>query len=393
MKKIIVILLIAILFFSMSIMPVFAIDTLDYFAQDLIQEDGNVCTIQYYAPTGNHNVLIIMTSDNTYKLVFYSDDVQLQYNGTAKAYIATGAFYYLSFNTYEEAIEALFTNDTATEYITSPTHTYSLQINGVKSTHILVGYSSRGEIYLYKDNAFSDEAAASLESAYYDWYVEKYGKEPEFIKTESTEDVKGILAILEKVLEALTPNFDISFVENVGGGLDIKLKDNNFYKQVIGIKNALSNLFNQNYRDPREFQKINPLKITLRRPIHANADGTGYTYSSIDYGLNDVSLVGDMKWFFGTHYDTGDEHPFVNVDGSYAVKHYTDSIISAFMWLAFGWYLWHNLPDLIGGDIGAIVGTTQGIASSTSSGTTTITTTTDMNTGETKTIKTTKKRG
>ena len=77
----------------------------------------------------------------------------------------------------------------------------------------------------------------------------------------------------------------------------------------------------------------------------------------MDWGIQDVSLIGDMKWFFGSHYQSGKNGiGYINVDGSPAVKSYSDALISAFLWISFAFTIWHRFPDLIAGEVATIGG-------------------------------------
>lgn len=390
MKKIFIISLIAILIFSMSINTVYAAGTLDLYQSELKTFNGNLCTVEYYKPKNStyDYAMIIGTrsvsygAEDTFQLIFYEPGTVFTYDNGGKAWGADKNFLYLTYDSYEKAVDALFTQQETIEYKTTakfPNFTY-------------------GSIYMYYENTYSNEAASTIEAAYYDWYVEKNGTEPTFknpnVEDEVENNSSGIVAAIKELLQMVTPRLiGTAYLSDIGPMLSDRMEGNNFYSQATLIKDKLSELFNQNYRDPKKFQEINPLKLTLRRTVHATKDGHSYTYSDIDYGLNDVSLVGDMRWFFGTHYDTGNTQVFVNVDGSYAVKHYTDTIISALLWLGFGWYVFHNLPDLLSGDVGAVSSITSGIASRSSTQTKTITTTTDMATGKTSTKKTISRRG
>ena len=197
--------------------------------------------------------------------------------------------------------------------------------------------------------------------------------------------IPGIDKIIEFVDNMLHP--DIDFLAEVNNKLAVKLENNGFYTSLCRIQRELSSLYNQNYNDPAEFNRINPAKITLRRPVIASEDGGSYTYSKIDWGLDNVSVIGDLKWFFGTHYNTGKVGDWINVDGSYAVKHYSDLLISAFLWIGFAFMLWQRLPDIISGEFSTITTTSADIINTSVAGNRTIddvyrTTKVDMATGE-----------
>lgn len=181
--------------------------------------------------------------------------------------------------------------------------------------------------------------------------------------TAGTGDVSGIIAKLEDIWKAITslanPTPDYSFLADMNNKLAHKLEDNGFYTSVCAITRELTSIFNEDYSDPAKFHEINPLKLTLRKTVHASEDdgfNGSYSYGSIDWGVQDMSLVGDMRWFFGTHPSTGKGGGFINIDGSKAVKAYSDAIISAFLWVGFGFMLWQQLPNIISGEMGTIAG-------------------------------------
>lgn len=205
--------------------------------------------------------------------------------------------------------------------------------------------------------------------------------------TDSTGIIAKLHEIWEAVIKIANPTPDYSFIADMNNKLAHKLEDNGFYTSLCRIQRELSSLYNQDYSDPAEFRKINPAKITLRKPVIASDDGMSYTYSKIDWGLDNVSIIGDMKWFFGTHYNTGKVGVWLNVDGSYAVKHYSDAIISAFLWIGFAFMLWQRLPSIISGDFATMTATTADVVNTSVAGSRTVddmyrTTKVDMATGE-----------
>lgn len=365
-KNLLIICLIFSMFFGMC-MPVFAGNTLELMNQKLNAFDGNLCTVKYYSPDSNYtNVLIIGTRKNTaysvneYHLVYIKPEQNFAYHGNAKCYVSDEIFYYLTFSTYEEAVECLFGTEQVMDYKVSPEY----KVDTYK--HCLKNAFTYPLVYLYQDTKYSDEAAASIEAAYYDWYIEKHGEEPKFeaVTPEGdSDDYKGIIGILQKiydVLDFLNP-FKMLEVDIIIGTvdtiLDDALADNDFYISVCEIQNELTKLLAQDYSDPSGFAEVNPLKFTMRRVPIANAEGTSYTWSEVDWGIQDVSLIGDMKWFFGNHYSSGRNGiGYVNVDGSPAVKSFSDALISAILWISFAFTIWHRFPDLIAGEIATMGG-------------------------------------
>ena len=172
------------------------------------------------------------------------------------------------------------------------------------------------------------------------------------------------VGILNKILEYLKKIVDpISGIEidiiigTVDTILDDALGDNDFYISVCEIQNELTKLLAQDYSDPSGFHEVNPLIFTMRRVPIASEDGMSYTYSKVDWGIQDISLIGDMKWFFGSHYQSGKNGiGYINVDGSPAVKSYSDALISAFLWISFAFTIWHRFPDLIAGEVATVSG-------------------------------------
>lgn len=213
-------------------------------------------------------------------------------------------------------------------------------------------------------------------------------------KTAGIGDTSGIIDKLHEIWEAVikiaNPAPDYSFLADMNNRLANKLEDNGFYTSICKIQRELTSIYKQDYTDPAGFHEVNPAKITLRRPIIASADdgfGGSYTYSKIDWGLDNVSILGDMKWFFGTHYATGNGNSFINIDGSFAVKHYSDLLISAFLWVGFAFMLWQQLPNIISGDMATFTSMSADMINTSVSGSRTIedvytTTTVDTKTGE-----------
>lgn len=142
--------------------------------------------------------------------------------------------------------------------------------------------------------------------------------------------------------------------------LSEQLAGNKLYTSSMMLIAELENLFAQDYSDKNEFEKINPFKITAGNLAIPN-EGTGsYHYSQINWGLNNQEVM-NFDWFFGNH-PSAPKGNYVNIDGTPAVKAISDPLISSLMWIGFTWWLWHNLPDLIGGTIGQVGSFTAGIA-------------------------------
>ena len=144
---------------------------------------------------------------------------------------------------------------------------------------------------------------------------------------------------------------------NIEATIGLNLSGNGFYESICIIKNELTSLYKEDYTDPNGFYALGITDFTLRKPNRYVSKDYGnevigpweQTYeqltSDIDYGIDGVQLL-NLDWFFGQ--DLGNGYY------SKGVKEYSDAIIGSFMWLIFGWYLFHNFPELIGGELGMI---------------------------------------
>lgn len=364
-KHLAVLFLVIGMMFGMCV-PVYA-TTLELLPPKSKAFDGNICTVKYYTPDDTYTqVLIVGTrtnaagNPNKYHLVYLKPEQKFDYGGNTKCYMSTEKFYYLTFATYEEAIECLFNCSSALDYTASPDYQYS------GYSYCLHGGFSYPIIYLYQETRFSAEAAASIEAAYYDWYVETYGEEPEFEKIDTgngeSTDNSGIVSKLEEFIETFKQslNPDVSFLDSVQLTILENLEENSMYNSLLYITKTLQSLFTEDYTKYSSYKENTVLKITAHNLAISNNDGS-YNTSKIDWGLDNTQIL-DLKWYFGNHpYANENYGYFVNVDGSYAVKHYSDTVISGFLWLVFGWYVFHNLPDLISGEIGQVTAVTRGV--------------------------------
>lgn len=163
------------------------------------------------------------------------------------------------------------------------------------------------------------------------------------------EKFSNISTSLETIANMMGPP-DVGFLAEIDNIVMNNMEDNGFFVSVCKIQRELSSLFSEDYTDPNGFYEINPLKFTMRRTPYITEDGRSYYYGRIDWGIENTSLL-NLDWFFGTHPDTGNGK-FVNIDGTPAVKAYSDKLISAFLWLAFGYMLWSQFPQLLSGEIG-----------------------------------------
>ncbi len=167
---------------------------------------------------------------------------------------------------------------------------------------------------------------------------------------------------LRGILDSLGIMSNGEFLMTIGNNIAEKMDGNQFYTSLIYIKNELVEIFGADYDSYRGFVNTHPFRLTLRKTVNPNGFGETssdsfehFGYNEIDYGVNNMSIIGDMKWFFGTSENNNNTvvntYHWANADGSPAVKYYSDLIIGAFMWVAFAYYLWLRLPDLISGDL------------------------------------------
>lgn len=378
LKSILAIALI-ILLISSFIMPVSALSTLELYSQTLQQIDGNMCTIKYWTPNDNYkNVVIFESYPNSwsstpsgYQLVFYTDTTKWGMY-SSNYWMATENIYYRTFKTYEEAIEALFTNESTTEYTAGTAINYTDTVNKITYINSVGNYPKTA---LYQSDLFANESAASLEVAYYDWYVETNGEEPEFIENESgnnnssgggggssfDEEAKltlwdyltGIFDGIKDLVNIFKWQNGTLILDKAGELINEKLADNKFYTSILSVRNTLTDLFNEDYTSRTGFYELGLTNITLGQTqtkvyMDFGNDTIGefeqeYTmYGNIDYGLDNVKVL-NLDWYFGKDYGNGYY--------TKGMKPYVDTFISGFLWLIFAWGLYRNMPNWISGEI------------------------------------------
>ena len=170
---------------------------------------------------------------------------------------------------------------------------------------------------------------------------------------------------LLEVIEAIKGIFKVTsggiVFDTVGELVNDNLVNNKFYTSVTKVKDTLTSLFSEDYSSRTGFYELDlpfnnfslgKIQGKVYKDFGNDTIGkweqeynTNYGTGIVDWGLNNVKLI-NLDWFFGKQY----------ADGYYTkgVKDYSDKIIGSFMWLVFGWWLWHNLPDLMMGEIGNV---------------------------------------
>lgn len=138
--------------------------------------------------------------------------------------------------------------------------------------------------------------------------------------------------------------------------IDKALADNMLYKSLADVIANIESIFNEDYSQGQAgLDKLGVFNITMRYPQNYKEFGNDVigewsqpftTSTKIDYGLNNQRTM-DLRWYFGGTDNNGNP-----IRG---VKYYTDIVIGGFLWLCFIWYLWHNLPNLIAGEIGTAI--------------------------------------
>lgn len=205
------------------------------------------------------------------------------------------------------------------------------------------------------NNIYGNSKAVNIEESYIE-----YSNSDIYIPPTSGgdgEDEEGFLESIKKFFEDLfSGNL---FDENTDDTIKDEINKSPFFTSITQIKDDIVEIVNADYTSYKGFVATNPLKLTLRRaPIpgydYSHDYGT-YSLSKLDFNIENQSIIGDMKWFFGTH-PTPDNpynkhYTWENMDGTPAVKWYSDRIIGAFMWIIFAWALWKNFPNLIGGEM------------------------------------------
>lgn len=387
LKNILTIALVFILMLSF-VMPVNAA-TYDMYAKQKINMQGNLCTIEYYAPDSIYQFAMIISTCKSnaynvvgYNLIFYEAGTTFTYNNSAKTWSADQPFLYKTLSTYEEAKNELFLNKEATDYSTANTF----------------ANFTYGAVMMYQEIMYSEENNSSLENTYYNWYYEQNGEYPT-IKDEEDEDnlnsggalswLKGIFegigelidtigswfqnvisdmgsgftSLIEKadvIIENINP-FNIIKLNNgtllfdkAGELINENLKNNKFYTSILSVRDTLKDLLNEDYSSRTGFYELGLVTLTL----HETTDTAYIDFGNevigpweqeyeiqtgnIDWGLDNAKII-NLDWYFGR-----------DLGGGYytkGLKPTIDAFISAFLWLMFAWYLYVNMPNWLSGDL------------------------------------------
>ena len=391
----------------------------------------NVWTTKYYAPTDYYNVWICKNNIAAgYYLIYYNENTSITC-GSGTTY--SEEVLYAKFNTLEEAKNALFEEKTNLDLATMTSgppwsKTYVYYIFSSLTQETVPGY--------YVDTA------VSIEQAYYDWYVEKYGEEPTIQEDDGDgeRDYSGFWGWFQKIWDILSEGFiatinkigdmitsmenyfstlfeklDLTFTEilklmnpitsgkeifnQAGDLLNKQLADNKFYTSIMTIKNSLIDLYNEDYSSRTGFYELGLTNLTLRQTetktyIDFGNETIGpweqeqnTIKGKIDWGIQNAKIL-NLDWYFGSvvgYTSDGDE---VYTKG---LKPTIDAIISAFLWVMFAWWLYVNMPNWLSGDLTRI----ESLAVETHNnitGSTYTTRTVDNITGEVSEKTTTKKR-
>lgn len=178
----------------------------------------------------------------------------------------------------------------------------------------------------------------------------------------ATADLSGITSTLEKLLALMSnplgDKWKIIF-PNAHETIMNNLQNNKFFVSVTAIRNTLTSLFEEDYSSRTGFYELGLFDITVGVPSQDVYTDYGNPATGewrvgkietgkIDWGLKNANLL-NLDWFFGKEWEENGNTYYTK-----GVKEYSDTIIGAFMWLVFGWWLWHNLPDMVMGDIGTV---------------------------------------
>ena len=343
--------LVVIILTVMNILPVYAM-TLELMQQKENKVNGNIYQITYYSPDSTNNIPMIISKTESwgtvksYRLAFYNENTTWTYSTVYKTWQASGTFYYKEFATLPEAIEALFNNQTATDYTTATQF----------------GNFEYGAVIVYSQEQYSAEAASNLEAAFYDWYLETYNTEPPLagnIPDEPEEAPDGffeeILYQLKKIVEIITGGPDVEFLETIKETMQEELEGNEFIGGIYGIGNTLHEIFATDYDRPADFYASNPFNITIDGIPMKYQEDDYYSGYWLDNRFNmELNLFQDwnMRWYFG---DYPTMHgAYILVNGKPAGKAIIDPIISAILWIGFGIGLWKNITRIIEGDFASV---------------------------------------
>ncbi len=315
-------------------------------------------SVQYYVPLYNgvlYDKYTIFECNGAYRLVYYTQDTVFAADNTEHRALVNGTIVVISDRSLDNIKNYLFDQELDRLEVSAQTYTETAA-DGY--------YKWLGAMYA----AYYQFNSESHFDTYYAWYSAKTGETPPLIEIDPPEEEEnddGILASIKELIDTLkeymggrvTLSGGAIVFNHAGNLINEKLAENKFYGSITQIKYLIEDLVNEDYSDRNGFYELGLTKITLGRPeqkIYYNYgnDIIGdfeqwqtVNTSLIDWGLKDVQIL-DFDWYFGK--DLG--------NGYYTkgVKDYSDKIVSGFLWLVFAWYLWHNLPDLLMGEIGSL---------------------------------------
>ena len=349
---------------------------------DNTQAEDYGYSVQYYCPNYNnvlYNQYVISygqtgsaVGTRAYRLLYFNNDItwNAKYNN-----FKNGTIIMISSGNLEEIKNYLFseTYDRTAINATVMTSTDNSSWNWTNS------YS---QTYQFNNTNHSD--------TFYIYYKGTHETEPPYLKEDGTcynhNYQNGICLVCGAeepknetggLLSGIEDSLSVDFFNKVKNRIKEKLDNDKFYTELTAIPTELMSLFETNYNSKEEFNRINPMKITLRKTVIPTKDGQSYYYSNIDWGLQDVSVF-NLDWFLGNHpYGIG-----VNIDGSPAAKKYSDTVIGAFLWVVFAFNLWKSLPGIISGEMSDVAAISEA-----ANGSVSYTDTIDMETGEIKSKK------
>lgn len=206
---------------------------------------------------------------------------------------------------------------------------------------------------------YHDQQEPYLLTDYYDLYLNNNS-------SNENENNDNVLSEIKKLLtDYFKFNSGVLVMENAVSLINEKCNDNEFFTSVVAIKNTLQDLYNEDYSSRTGFYELGLLELksdyaTNTKYInHGNSIigdwEQGFTYVEttkigkdefvINWGFGDVQVL-NFDWYFGK--DLG--------NGYYTkgLKPAIDNFISAFLWLAFAWALYLNLPNVISGELTSI---------------------------------------
>ena len=315
-----------------------------------------VGTAVYFAPANLPNVLVYGNTQNpaeaTKVYITYYGTGKTQYDAFPDKQTNSGDATYTQFSTYTAATEFLFEQkpNGIAEFNTGT-------IGGTYYTYIYTDDTNRA--------INNTEYQKQLPTEYYNLYPsggtggggtgggETGGGETGGGETGGGETGGGGGTSIDKDEELTDVN---EFTQAYRDYIDKALADNMLYKSLADVIANIESIFNEDYSQGQAgLDKLGVFNITMRYPQNYKEFGNDIigewsqpftTSTKIDYGLNNQRTM-DLRWYFGGTDNNGNP-----IRG---VKYYTDIVIGGFLWLCFIWYLWHNLPNLIAGEIGTAI--------------------------------------